>query len=300
MPLDCHLFSDFKFDVRRFANRWPGSFSRSTPGRLWALMVGVWKSGCSPSPARILEDCGHWERNLDWIVERKGALVPELNCRHGRRLKKRKERRAASRKMGCLRRRLPKLETLLEHMPASSTPDEPEFNVIKMPDPPTAAEIDGFPRENRASDGFPGLRQRCEVLGLEVQGSPAQLKARLKVYFGHQQPAPGEAAAAASSVVTMYVPRPATAAAAASSAGSATAPSPFDTATVLAKVRAVIAAEHGGAAAPAAAAGAAAASDSAPEAGEAGKRPGDEADEDDQPLSKRRAKRDIRAPAWHG
>ncbi len=62
--------------------------------------------------------------------------------------------------------------------------------MIKMPDPPTAAEIDGFPRENRASDGFPGLRQRCEVLGLEVQGSPAQLKAGLKVYFGHQQPAP--------------------------------------------------------------------------------------------------------------
>ncbi len=78
--------------------RWPGSFSRSTPDRLWALMCAVWNSGSSPSPTRIVEDCSNWERNVRWVAAAGGQVVPELNCRHGRRLAKRKVRRKVSRK----------------------------------------------------------------------------------------------------------------------------------------------------------------------------------------------------------
>ena len=52
-----------------------------------------------------------------------------------------------------------------------------------MPDPPTAAEIDGFSRGG--SKDCPGLRQRCRVLGMEQAGTNDELKLRLKVYFGY-------------------------------------------------------------------------------------------------------------------
>ena len=64
MPLDCHLFADFKSACRRYAMRWPGTFSRSTPDRLWALICATWHSGAAPTDARIVEDVGNWLRNL--------------------------------------------------------------------------------------------------------------------------------------------------------------------------------------------------------------------------------------------
>ena len=82
-----------------------------------------------------------------------------------------------------MHRRLPRLEKLLEHYPDCSVEPQPEFDEVKMPDPPTAAEIDSFSRGG--SKGCPGLRQRCRVLGMEQAGTNDELKLRLKVYFGY-------------------------------------------------------------------------------------------------------------------
>jgi len=38
------------------------------------------------------------ERNVRWVAAAGGQVVPELDCRHGRRLAKRKVRRKVSRK----------------------------------------------------------------------------------------------------------------------------------------------------------------------------------------------------------
>jgi len=46
---------------------WPGTFSRATPDRLWELMMAAWNSGCAPTDARIIEDCGNWLRNVGWV-----------------------------------------------------------------------------------------------------------------------------------------------------------------------------------------------------------------------------------------
>jgi len=72
---------------------------------------------------------------------------------------------------------------LLEHYPDCSVEPQPEFDEVKMPDPPTAAEIDSFSRGG--SKDCPGLRQRCRVLGMEQAGTNDELKLRLKVYFGY-------------------------------------------------------------------------------------------------------------------
>ena len=93
--------------------------------------------------------------------------------------------RASTRKSQSrfLHRRLPRLEKLLEHYPDCSVEPQPEFDEVKMPDPPTAAEIDSFSRGG--SKDCPGLRQRCRVLGMEQAGTNDELKLRLKVYFGY-------------------------------------------------------------------------------------------------------------------
>ena len=79
--------------------RWPGHFSKSTPDRLWSVMVAAWTSGCAVRDDRVLEDVGHWERNLLWVLACDGKVVPELNPRSGRRLAKRSGRRKTARKL---------------------------------------------------------------------------------------------------------------------------------------------------------------------------------------------------------
>ncbi len=174
MPLDSHLFSDFKFEVRRYAMRWPGTFSRSTPDRLWALMVAAWESGMAPTDARVAEDVGNWARNIKWVVAAGGKVVPELNPRHGRRLAKRRDRKKQTRKVPV--RKLPALATLVASMPASTTPQEPLHDVLPIAAAPTAAAIDAFGRAE--------LRRRCGLLSLAATGDAGVLRARLKVYFG--------------------------------------------------------------------------------------------------------------------
>jgi hypothetical protein len=155
--------------------RWPGTFSRSTPDRLWALMAAAWESGVSPPDDRVVEDCGNWERNVRWVVEAKGAVVPQLNCRHGRRLVKRKERRVAKRKAAV--RRLPELRLLTAALPANSTPSEPDFDALPEPTPPTEAALNGM--------ALAELQRRCGLLGLPETGSKDEARNRLRVYFNY-------------------------------------------------------------------------------------------------------------------
>ena len=159
--------------IGRYVNRWPGTFSRSTPDRLWALMTAAWQSGATPPDCRIVEDCGNWVRNVRWVLAAKGAVVPELNCRHGRRLAKRKERTAAKRKAPL--RPLPQLNLLLQHFDCSTTPQEPEFNVLPIATPPSDEEIDQF--------SINELRRRCKLLQLNAAGSAGVLRTRLRVHF---------------------------------------------------------------------------------------------------------------------
>ena len=164
MPLDSHLFADFKKDVRRYVNRWPGSFSRSTPDRLWALMTAAWESGATPPDHRIVEDCGNWERNLRWVLSAQGAIVPELNSRHGRRLAKRKERTAAKRKAPPTP--LPDLSLLLAHFDSSTTPQELEYNELPTAKPPSDEEIAQFGRDfSRRLFVKPGMTGLWQVSG---------------------------------------------------------------------------------------------------------------------------------------
>ena len=46
----------------------------------------------------VTQQASNWERNVRWVAAAGGQVVPELNCRHGRRLAKRKVRRKVSRK----------------------------------------------------------------------------------------------------------------------------------------------------------------------------------------------------------
>ena len=52
------------------------------PGQVWSAMYRSWEV---IRPERIATDIKRWERALGTIVQYRGALVPELNNRPGRR-----------------------------------------------------------------------------------------------------------------------------------------------------------------------------------------------------------------------
>ena len=111
---------------------------------------------------------------------------------------------------------------MLEHYPDCSVEPQPEFDEVKMPDPPTAAEIDSFSRGG--SKDCPGLRQRCRVLGMEQAGTNDELKLRLKVYFGYAGTNDErEALMYPEPEVKMYVPLTTSASASTGAAASASA-----------------------------------------------------------------------------
>eukprot|EP01046_Picozoa_sp_COSAG06_P055362 COSAG06_NODE_10158_length_1738_cov_2.350214_1_plen_208_part_00 len=155
-------------------------------------MIATWQSGVSPPDSRIIEDCRNWVRNVRWVQQAKGAIVPELNCRHGRRLAKRKVRKAAKHKAPL--RPLPQLKLLLQHFDASTTPQQPEFNDLPIAKPPSDAEIDTFD-ENE-------LRRRCRLLRLDDGGTWGELCTRLKEHFGATV-VPTAAAIATASAATL-------------------------------------------------------------------------------------------------
>jgi hypothetical protein len=90
MPLDAHLFSDFTFSfwfhcsvTSLLAPEDPRRFNCGTPKELSHSLRRVWE--VSPTPARILEDCGAIRQRLERIVAEKGVAIQDIYFRTGRR-----------------------------------------------------------------------------------------------------------------------------------------------------------------------------------------------------------------------
>ena len=90
MPLDSNLFSDYSVAIRHHIaatceldyddlNR----FNVGTTAELGRTMLRVWQ--ISPSPLRIVHDIRRFHTALERIIECKGARVPDLDHRTGRR-----------------------------------------------------------------------------------------------------------------------------------------------------------------------------------------------------------------------
>ena len=60
-------------------------FGQGTPNEVWHLMNECWIH-CAPAPERIKEDILGWKGVAQQIVDAKGAMVPDLDFRSGRRL----------------------------------------------------------------------------------------------------------------------------------------------------------------------------------------------------------------------
>ena len=103
--------------------------------------------------------------------------MPELNPRSGRRLEMRKKRRKASRTLRRTRAlmRLPPLKDLKAALPSTAPASVDAFDEMPAPQPPSAAELEKMGRAE--------LRRRCKLLFLEQAGDPADLRARLKLFF---------------------------------------------------------------------------------------------------------------------
>lgn len=90
MPLDRHLFNDFKLACRRnvsLTRMLPDEDRRkfwfNTPKRAFHSLARTWQY--SPSGPRIVEDILEFFESIDLVVESKGVYV-DLNVRNGRRL----------------------------------------------------------------------------------------------------------------------------------------------------------------------------------------------------------------------
>ena len=92
MPLDSNLFADLEYAIKQHCALThdlpkddPRKFSLGNPEQVWSAMIRSWET----IPAeRIQTDIGRWVRALEMIVQAKGAVVPELDNRHGRRARK--------------------------------------------------------------------------------------------------------------------------------------------------------------------------------------------------------------------
>lgn len=89
MPLDSNLFADLEYAIKQHCaithdlpKGDPRKFSLGTPTEVWSAMIRSWETIRSE---RIATDIKRWERALGMIVQYQGAIVPELNNRHGRR-----------------------------------------------------------------------------------------------------------------------------------------------------------------------------------------------------------------------
>jgi hypothetical protein len=89
MPLDSNLFSDLEYAIKQhcalthdLAKEDPRKFKLGTPADVWSAMYRSWQT---IRPERIVQDVQRWERALEAIVEVRGAIVPELDTRRGRR-----------------------------------------------------------------------------------------------------------------------------------------------------------------------------------------------------------------------
>jgi hypothetical protein len=95
MPLDSHLFQDFKDAVlkhvvltaglpkRADGSDDPRMFKMGTPNDLMEAMVRVWS--VAPTGKRIVQDVLHWRLAVQAIVDAGGVIVPDMDNRRGRR-----------------------------------------------------------------------------------------------------------------------------------------------------------------------------------------------------------------------
>mmetsp|Transcript_5851 Transcript_5851/g.15257 ORF Transcript_5851/g.15257 Transcript_5851/m.15257 type:complete len:376 (-) Transcript_5851:191-1318(-) len=90
MPLDNNLFSDLKDTNRQhviatanLAVDDPRRFKMGTPTELSASLLRTWQ--VAPTPERIVQDIQRWPGSIKAIIEHKGALVPHMRKRNGRR-----------------------------------------------------------------------------------------------------------------------------------------------------------------------------------------------------------------------
>ena len=100
MPLDSNLFADLEHGIKlhvamtadlpaKVTNdkgeqvRNPKKFGLGTPEEVWDAMVRTWE--VAPTSKRIRVDIMRWERALGMVVQYRGAIVPDMDNRHGRR-----------------------------------------------------------------------------------------------------------------------------------------------------------------------------------------------------------------------
>ena len=89
MPLDSNLFADLEYAIKQHCaithdlhKDDKRKFKLGTPGDVWHAMTRSWQM---IRPERVVQDIRRWERALEKIVQARGAVVPELDTRHGRR-----------------------------------------------------------------------------------------------------------------------------------------------------------------------------------------------------------------------
>ena len=89
MPLDSNLFADLEYCIKQHCalthdldRTDPRKFLLGNPTQVWSAMIRSW---VMIRPERIAQDIRRWERALEMIVQAQGAVVPDLDTRHGRR-----------------------------------------------------------------------------------------------------------------------------------------------------------------------------------------------------------------------
>ena len=89
MPLDSNLFADLEYAIKQHCALThdlhkddPRKFKLGTPADVWSAMYRSWQT---IKPKRIAQDIKRWEDALVSIVHARGAVVPQLDTRHGRR-----------------------------------------------------------------------------------------------------------------------------------------------------------------------------------------------------------------------
>jgi hypothetical protein len=89
-PLDSNLFSDLEYGMKQhvaitsdLALGDPNKFSLGTPAEVSDTLRRTWQ--VAPTPERIVQDIDRYPKAIDAIIAAKGAKVPELDNRRGRR-----------------------------------------------------------------------------------------------------------------------------------------------------------------------------------------------------------------------
>ena len=90
--LDAYGFSDFKRCTERMRALTSSyhindsrRFNFGTPTQAWNTMVRCWT--IEPKSERIIDDIFDYPDVLEIVISHRGAVVPEINLRHGHRVK---------------------------------------------------------------------------------------------------------------------------------------------------------------------------------------------------------------------